>query len=158
MTMNLEAIIELRERKLTDRQREEDVTLERCEEARRAYLLSRQRVDEFTEEIRTLELDLLNELLDTRITIHDIDALNERLAEAEATAKRLADAVSFAEVELANAEQDVAKARVAKRSASARLKKINCFNDELNRERAILATAAEDAEIDDFVETMFARG
>lgn len=158
MTMDLAPIIQLRERKLSDRERDEKNALARCDSARRTYALAQQRIEAFADQIRTLELDLLRELLDTQITIHDIDALHERLKEAEQTAHRLANAANLAKIELAGAEKRATTARETKQNASAALNKINCFNDELAKEKAILAAAAEDAEIEDFVETMFARG
>lgn len=155
--MDLTQIIKIRQRKFDDCQREEREALGKHGLARRTLDLAHQRVLDYSKEISTLELDLLTELLNTEITVQDIDALNQKLKDAEDKARRLAGACELAQEQLTEAEAGVRAARLTKQKANSGLNKITAIDEELATERKQLALAAEEAEIDDFVETMFGR-
>lgn len=152
-------IIDIRNRKVRQNRKAEKAAMAECNSARERVQKAHQAIEEFAEEIRTLEVDLLNELLETRITVLDVDELNRKLADAERKAKRLKEIYDGALAALAQAEQELESRRRERAIAQSKLSKIEELNLVLVEENNEASRALEDAQIDEFVETMrFAGG
>jgi ATP phosphoribosyltransferase regulatory subunit HisZ len=150
-------IVRLRERRL-DRARGRHMETNRAfAAAGRRLTVAQNVVDDFLEETRTLELDLLTELLNTSVTTQDLMRIEETLKRTEQRAQKLADDVSEAKVVL-NETGKIAEAAAAdKDRIEARLNKSREMHDHMQRREQLVIQAAEDAELDEFSVCMTAR-
>jgi chromosome segregation ATPase len=151
-------IIEIRDRKLNDIRKREKRAFADCNLVRNKVKKARKEMEEFAERIRTLEVDLIKDLLETEITVFDIDELKLKLKSAENKAHRLVEDHAQAEQLLAQAEKKLEQIRGELRTAQSKLNKITELDSILADERKELSVAAEDAQIDEFVETMRSKG
>ncbi|WP_424978272.1 hypothetical protein [Leisingera sp. S232] len=151
------SLVAVRNRKL-DRFRaaEQQVKRERFQ-AVKAVEEARAAVEDYRKEIMTLELDLLNEVLNTRVTVTDLTAIEHTLKEAEEKAHALMDDVRQAEDALLEAEETQRQASLDKRAAQASLNKSTEILNILKEDHKAALVQAEDAEIDAFVEVRYGR-
>lgn len=147
-------IIEIRDKKLKDHRRKEKKAISECNQARDSVQAAKKAVDDFAAEIKNLEVELINDLLNTEISITDIGILNSKLEEAEKKAQRLVNEHQQAESELADAEKRLEQIRQERIKAQSKLNKISELDNVLAEERREGLIAAEDAQMDAFVETM----
>ena len=115
-------------------------------------------VEDYRKEIMTLELELLNELLNTRVLVTDLTAIEQILKEAEGKAYALMDDVRQAEDVLHAAEETQRLASLDKWAAQSSLNKSNEILNVLKEEHKLALVQAEEAEIDAFVEAHYGRG
>ena len=115
-------------------------------------------VEDYRKEIMTLELELLNELLNTRVVVTDLTAIEQILKEAEGKAYALMDDVRQAEDVLHAAEETQRLASLDKRAVQVSLNKSNEILNVLKAEHKLALAQAEEAEIDAFVEVHYGRG
>ncbi|OED49573.1 hypothetical protein AB838_05795 [Rhodobacteraceae bacterium (ex Bugula neritina AB1)] len=151
------SLVAVRNRKL-DRFRaaEQQAKRERFQ-AVKAVEEARAAVEDYRKEIMTLELDLLNEVLNTRVTVTDLTAIEHTLKEAEEKAHALMDDVRQAEDALLEAEETQRQASLDKRAAQASLNKSTEILNILKEDHKAALVQAEDAEIDAFVEVRYGR-
>ncbi len=151
------SLVSVRNRKL-DRFRSAEQAAKRVRVAAvKAVEDARAAVEEYRKEIMTLEIDLLNEVLNTRVAVTDLTAIEQTLKAAEEKAVALMEDVRRAEEELQEAEAAQRQASLDKRAAQASLNKSTEILNILKEEHKAALAHAEDAEIDAFVETRFGR-
>lgn len=119
----------------------------RVEEARR-------QMQDYAEEIRTLELDLLRELLNTELTGVDFTKFQSKLDQAEKKAKRLAEDHREASEGQTEAERELLERRRERAAAQSKANRIGELKTILDEERRAEAVRKEDAEGDEFIDMM----
>lgn len=150
-------IVALRDRKVQRVRKAETQALFAYEEAS-AFVEERQaEADAFLEKNRTLEFDLLQEILNSKITVRDVQAIEEKLRKAEEKARQYAARIAEAKEEQNNAAEAVQIARSDVRSARQQLRKSQEFQTQQDQEKRQRAIAAEEAALDEFSELMTAR-
>ncbi len=125
-----------------------------CAAARQHAVAASEAMDSYLEEIRTLEIDLLAELVGSELKLEDFSRLETRLKQAENRAHFLADEHASAMSALFSSEQEIEEARTARliaQSKSAKINEVVLLQFDAAR---VAAIATQDAEIDAFVETM----
>ena len=149
------SLVAVRNRKL-DRFRtaEHHAKRERIQ-AVKAVEAARAAVEEYRKEIMTLEIELLNEVLNTHVAATDLTAIEQTLKAAEDKAHELLVEVGQAEYVLKDAEDAQRQASLDKRVAQASLNKSKEILNVLKEEHKAALVQAEDAEIDAFVEVRY---
>lgn len=154
---DLSRILSLRQRRCATLRRAEDAARDRVTAARERVRSVRQSMDDYAAQIRTLEIDLLTNLMKTELRKTDFDAFRETLEAAELRARRLAERHKEATKALLEAERGIDKARRDRRDMEAKVNRIAQVNDVLAEDRAIAETRARDVEMDDVAEILSAR-
>ncbi len=155
---DLDRIMELRGRRRDTLKRAEQAAQDMCNVARDRVRRTRSAMDEYAEEVRTLELDLLRELMNTELRKTDFDEFREKLEAAEKKARDLAGRNDEAQKALSKAERAVDRARRDARRVEAKLNRMSQLQKLRREEAADAAIRAQDAESDDIADMLFGRG
>ena len=148
------AIIGIRQRKADALRRVETASNTACDAARMRLAETRDAKLAYLEEIRTLEIDLLTELVNSEITIGDLGKLEATLLAAEQKAKALAADHDLALAQLLEREAEVEAARLDRRVATSKLNRISEIDRGLRALQTQLDAARQETELEEFVETM----
>jgi hypothetical protein len=155
--VDFKRILDIRARKLEDQRREEKQMLIACAAYRQKVQDSRIAMENYMEEIKTLEIDLLNEFVNQKMAVPDLNKLQAELDKAEDKATRLSadytSALEYLKVAEKAMEEERRK-RFILQSKHNKISEIHRIKEEEAKNRSI---SAEEAAIDDFVETMFVR-
>ncbi|WP_299211339.1 hypothetical protein [uncultured Tateyamaria sp.] len=114
-------------------------------------------IEAFAQQVKTLELDLLNDLLKCEVTVADIKKMESQLLAAEKQAAKLREQLTLAQEKEDAHENAFQKARSAKVDAHSSLQKIEVSQEHLLSEVAKLESEAEDRELDEVVQGLFRR-
>lgn len=155
--IDLARVIAIRGDKVDKLRRVERTAGQACGAARDAVFKAREDMDLYAESIKTLEVDLLTELVDTEMTSLDFTAFEGKLKAAADKAIELSEAFEEANEKLRLAEIELEEARAETREASSKLNRISELNNLIEEEKNAEDARAEDAESDAFVETMTGR-
>ncbi|MEM9147435.1 MAG: hypothetical protein AAGC57_14685 [Pseudomonadota bacterium] len=156
--VDLGRIVEMRQRKLADHERAERQALAHLGDARAKLQDARAAMKAYAAEVATIERDMLSNLIGKDVSLDDIRMIEETLREVEERAKALSNAHESAKKRVAEAEQNAARRRLAREHIQAKLNKISEIDTVLTKERRAAARAAEDAEMDGFVDMIAGRG
>lgn len=154
---DLARILSLREKRCTALRRAEKVASSQALAARERVKSIQQSIDEYAAEVRTLEIDLLAELVRTELKKNDFDAFHEKLAAAEQHARRLAERLQEAKKSLSEAVHQFKKARQDRREMEAKTNRIAQVQNDIAQEAATAQTVANDAEMDEIAEVLSGR-
>ena len=150
-------VIKVRDRKAEKAQRAEGAAMAACDAARQRVDEAREAMEQFAEECKGLEIRLLNDLLKTKITVHDVAVVRDKLDKAQAHAKQLVEAVQQAKAEVEQHEQIVERMRQNRLVAEGKLRRITEFDKRLSEIEATRLVMEEDARMDEFAEIISAR-
>lgn len=151
-------IVALRRRRLDRMLKAESAEKAALSEATAALDEAQKEIDDFLEKTRTLEIDLLTELLNKRVSINDLLAVEEELKKVKAKAEELAEHRADCETRLREAKE---RARIATRNrvqSARKLDKSEHVQDHMLLLQRHASMAREEAAIDEFCELMAARG
>ncbi len=151
-------VITVRERKVGAAKGRESAAFQACQAARQRLASARQAMEDYSEEIKDLEIRLLSELMKTRITVHDVARLRDKLKDAELEAHRLVDRVKRAHAELNQHERHLEELRVETFRFQSKLNRITELDKKLVESQTKELVKKEDAKMDEFAETMKSRG
>jgi chromosome segregation ATPase len=154
---DLSRVLALRQRRCATLRRAEDAARAKVTAARDRVRSVRQSMDDYAAQIRTLEIDLLTELMRTELKKTDFDAFRETLEAAERRARRLADRLDEATKSLMQAERGIDQARRNRRDMETKTNRISQVHDVIVQDRALAEAQARDAEMDDIAEVLSAR-
>lgn len=156
--VELDPLITLRDRRVSKARRAEERARKQVKAAQAEHERVQAERDAFLKEIRTLESDLLSVLMNTRVTVHDLLAVKEKLDEAERRTENLEAAIEEAQdaVDDAIAAQDAAKRDTARHTC--RLEKSREMQRHLRDLERQSLQAAEDAQLDEVSQVLAARG
>ena len=151
-------LLQIRNRKLDVQRRAERRMADLCAYCRQEVEKARQAMEDYMEEIKTLEIDLLTELVNTELKPADFKKIEARLKEAEEKAASLSQAHTEATEQLSFAEEKMTQERRTTTLMQSKTNKVAEI-DRIERDAALTRQSnAEEAAIDEFVETMWARG
>lgn len=150
-------VVAVRNRKLGRARNAERQSMHACDAARETVENARQAMRDYSDEIRTLEVDLISRLVDTRITLQDVNNLNIELERAKKKATKLADEHKEANGRLDEAEKQVENLRRERVEKEVKLNKITELNERILEQEATSSINAQDAALDEFLDTMNAR-
>lgn len=150
-------IVELRQRRLDRARRIESEEHAALNQAKAARADAEREIADYLSSIRTLEADLLTELLHKAVSVKDLLAVEEALKKVQQKAEKLADHRSECETRVVEAEE---RTRIAARDRAERARKLN--KSELIQQRmeslqAQQDLAREESAIDEYCEQMTAR-
>ena len=128
------------------------------DEACDAVQLAQSELETFAESVKTLEVELLRDLLRTNITVSDVAILRDKLKKAEEKAREHVANVQRARDALMLQENAVEAQRHTMKVTSSKLRRITEIDKELARIESTKAILREDAKLDEFAEQMAARG
>lgn len=154
---DLSRILAVRQRRCDTLRRVERVAKDRILAARNRVASVRKSMDDYAEQIRTLEIDLLTDLMKTELNKTDFDRFREKLEAAELRARRLADRFKEASRALSDAERDIDKARRNRREMEAKVNRVGQVLDVLDEGLRLEQTQALDAEMDEIAGILAAR-
>lgn len=155
--VDLGRILVLRERRRDAMRRAETAARLRVEASRTNVQIVRETMEAFKAKIRTLEIELLTELMNTEMKVTDFDAFRDTLKAAENEAKRLSDDYQQAISELMQAERNLDKARRDRRDVESKVNRIGKVQEVLLDQRAMAEMVARDVEMDDIAEVLSGR-
>lgn len=155
--VDLGRILVLRERRRDAIRRAEVAAKVRVETSRIKVQTVRETMDAFAAKIRTLEIELLTELMNTEMKVTDFDAFRDTLKAAETEAKRLSDNHRLATMELLQAERSLDKVRRDRRVVESKVNRIGKVQEVLLDQRSWAEMMARDAEMDDIAEVLSGR-
>ncbi|QPC44321.1 hypothetical protein HW532_17425 [Kaustia mangrovi] len=150
-------IVALRQRRLDRMVKAESAEKAAVAQADQACEAAQKAIDDYLEETRTLEIDLLTALLNKRVSVNDLLAVEETLEKTKQKAQELADRREACRTRLAEARE---RARIVRRErvrSALKLNKSEHIESHLLDERRKAETRAEDAALDEFSEQMAAR-
>jgi hypothetical protein len=156
--VDLGRILVLRERRRDAMRRVESAAKQTVETTRAKVQIVRATMDAFAAKIRTLEIELLTELMNTEMKVTDFDTFRDTLKAAETEAKRLSEEHRLAMQELLQAERSLDKARRNRREVESKVNRIGKVQEVLLDQRAWEEMMARDAEMDDIAEVLAGRG
>jgi chromosome segregation ATPase len=151
---DLSRVLALRQRRCATLRRAEASAKDRVTVARERVRSVRQSMDDYAAQIRTLEIDLLTELMRTELKKADFDAFREKLDAAERRARRLAERLEEATKALLAAERQIDSARRARREMEAKANRIAEVRNVIAQEAAQEEAGALDAEMDEIAEAL----
>ncbi len=154
---DLSRVLEIRDRRLTKARRAESAAAARVGLARHSLSLAQHAVDAYAEEIRTLEIDLLNELVDSELTRVDFARLEIQLKQAAIRARKLAAGLEVAAAALSHCEAEAEAARQDRRVIQSKTARIGEMVSLQRDEARAAALLREDAELEAFAEVMAMR-
>lgn len=152
--VDLTPILNLRTSRLDDLRKQEQKAAAGHLAAAAKVDEARQKMQDYADEIRTLEVDLLRDLLNTELTGADFTAFQSRLDQAEKKAKRLAEDHREASEARDDAERELLERRRDRAEAQSRTNRIGELKKILDEERRTEAIRKEDAEGDEFIDMM----
>jgi predicted RNase H-like nuclease (RuvC/YqgF family) len=155
---NLARIIELRERRRDSMKRVEKTARGICDDARNQLHAARNAMERYAEEVRTLEIDLLRDLMNTELRKNDFDRFREKLDAAAKKAQQLAAQYHAAGFAVEKAERAVDRAHRDTRRIESKLNRISQVERVQREDADLLSVRALDAESDDIAEMMYGRG
>jgi len=150
---NFSPIIAVRDRKLNALKEEEREIQITCAVARNRTQEAFAAMNAYAEEIRTLEIDLLNELLETELRAIDIAGIEGQLKKAEQKAQELAASYQAAQRLLEATEKEASQTRAKRVQAQAKLNKVTELNRLMENERRLEMNRLQDAEQDEFMDS-----
>ncbi|WP_173932927.1 hypothetical protein [Chelativorans sp. Marseille-P2723] len=150
-------IVAIRQRRL-DRM----ITAEKLEEAalRQADAdceAAQQAIDDYLEQTRTLEIDLLTNLLNKSVSVNDLLAVEETLRKTKEKAQELANHRAECETRLLEAKERVRIAGRQRANSAVKLNKSEHIQTHLRQQRMHSEELREEAALDEFCEQMAAR-
>ena len=151
-------VISVRERRTDKAKAREAAAFAACEAARGKLMAARDEMEAFVESIKGLETRLLSELLESRITVHDVNRIRDKLREASEYARKLVANVKQAQAELNEREHNLESEREASREIQSKLRRITELDKQLTEIEAKQLVVKEDATMDEFADTMNRRG
>ncbi|MCY1740500.1 hypothetical protein [Ensifer sp. SL37] len=86
----LALVLQVRDRRLKRARREMSEAKAALARANSSAAEAKKAIDDFREQVRTLEIDLLTSLLNTSVTMHELAAVEETLRKTEKRARQLA--------------------------------------------------------------------
>jgi hypothetical protein len=155
--VDLGRILVLRERRRDAMRRAETAARQRVEASRANVQSVRETMEAFTAKIRTLEIELLTELMNTEMKVTDFDAFRDTLKAAEDEAKRLSENHRLATYDLMQAERSLDKTRRDRREVESKVNRIGKVQEVLLDQRSWAEMIARDAEMDDIAEVLSGR-
>lgn len=155
--IDLKRIVEMRERRVADRMRNERQAKSHMRAAEAMEQQAREAMRSYAEEVSNIEQEMLAEIVGKEVTLDDIRKIEETLREIEEKAQDLAQAYEQAKQATEKAEEAAVHMHRARVAAEAKFNKIREVDTVLQAEQRVLAQAAEDAELDSFAEIMAAR-
>ena len=155
---DLGRIVALRERRRDKLRKAEHAAIDACESARKRVTRARNAMDKYAEEVRTLEVDLLRDLMNTQLKKTDFDMFREKLEAAEQKAKSLALKFDKESQLLSRTERNVERARRETQRVAAKLNRISQLDEMFKQDAKEIAIRTEDAASDDIAEMLFGRG
>jgi len=155
---DLSRIVELRSRRRDTFRRTEKEKQDMCDVARKKAQRTRNAMDAFADEVRTLEIDLLRDLMNTELRKTDFDKFREALEAAEKKARDLASQNEEAAKALTRSERALDRARNDVQRVETKLNRMSQLQKMQLEEVADCAARAQDAEADDIAEMMYGLG
>lgn len=152
--VDLSPILDIRNSRLDDLRKQEKTATGTFAQAQAKVDEARQKMQDYADEIRTLEVDLLRELLNTELSGADFTAFQSKLDQAEKKAKDLAEQHRQAEEARSEAEKDLLERRRERTEAQSKATRIAELKKLLDEEKRAEAVRKEDAEGDEFVDSM----
>ncbi|MGL6209791.1 MAG: hypothetical protein ACRC14_08185 [Paracoccaceae bacterium] len=154
---DLSRILEIRNRKLGKARRAEADAMSAMQRGRHDLGIAQEAVDAFADEIRTLEIDLLRELVESELTKADFGRLESRLKQAEDLARKLAMGLEMAAATLSRRETEAQDARSERREMQSKTARVDELVKLQTDEARVAALREEDAEIEAIAEVISAR-
>ncbi len=154
---DLTKIIDIRERKIADAKKAEKQAVIQLNNAEASVLRAKQDMQDYSEEIKNKEKELLSGLMNKEITVNDIAKLETEMKKIEQHAIELSKAYNHTKKITDLIRKEVEKAQQIKQESETKLKKIQEVSKAFDAEKIAEATALEEAQIDEFVETMWGR-
>ncbi|MCP1846090.1 SMC interacting uncharacterized protein involved in chromosome segregation [Bradyrhizobium sp. USDA 4524] len=151
-------IVRIRSRRLDHARRNLARSRRLFAEAGRRFMEAQDAADTFLKKTRTLEIDLLTEILNKPVTTNDLRAIEERLRKTQDDAQNLANVVAAARHALTESGDALEMASTEKKATESRLNKSREMHDLLRQIVCAEEIAAEDAELDEFCELIASEG
>jgi chromosome segregation ATPase len=152
--VDLTPILNIRSSRLDDLRKQEQKSAVQHAAARAKVDEAQKQVQDYADEVRTLEVDLLRELLNTELTGADFTKFQSKLDQAEKKAKRLAEEHREAREEETEAERELLDRQRDRTVAQSKANRIGELKKILDEERRAEAIRKEDAEGDEFIDMM----
>lgn len=154
---DLERIIQLRNVRYDKLLRKQSLAEEALEAARETLLRARNEMDAFAEKMRTLEIELLTELLNTRLHKTDFDIFSEKLKKAEEETADLVRRHDQAALNFQKNERAMERVGREAQEVQSKINKLNQLRSVIAEEERGAELRAVDAQSDDIAATIFAR-
>lgn len=151
-------VIVVRERKMGAAKKSQIAAHAACEDARKRLAVAKDDVEDFSEWVQQLEVNLLSDLMKTRITVHDVAIIRDKLNKAQEKARQLIDQVEQEKLNLQMQEELLEAERQKAIRLQSKLKRITELDKKLTEIDSKNRMKAEDAKMDEFAEIMSARG
>lgn len=151
-------VISVRERRTATAKAREAAAFAACDAARGNLMAAHNEMEAFAESIKGLEARLLSELMETRITVHDVNRIRDKLRQANERARNLVANVRQAQAQLGMQEQSLEREREASREIQSKLRRITELDKQLTEIEAKKLVLEEDAKMDEFADTMNRKG
>jgi len=156
--LDFSRVVALRQRRLDRMLKAENAEKVALSGARDALSAAQKAIDDYLEETRTLEIDLLTELLHRGVSVNDLLAVEETLKKTKQKARELADRRAECEALLDAAKE---RARIAERNrlqSARKLDKSEHIQSHIQALRHQAELFREEAAIDEFCEQVAVRG
>lgn len=151
------------ERLLSLRKRRHEASVERVNSAKRRLKSSRknlgtatQTLENFKDELAQLEKRLLSEILRKKIKASHIERIHQELKDAAKHAETLINNVTEAEASVDRAFEGLQDSKTESKIAEQKRSKIHSLRQDELKQKEVMATRAEEAEMDDVAEIIFA--
>jgi len=155
--LDFSRIVALRQRRLDRSLKMESAEKAAVLDAQQSLAASQKAIDEYLEETRTLEIDLLTELLNRKVSVNDVLAVEKILQKTKEKARELAHRRANCQDRLAEAKE---RARIAGRnrfSSALKLNKSTHIQDHMRVLRRRSVDLRDEAVIEEFCEQLAAR-
>ena len=147
-------LLALRARRLTRLQGQEEAARRERHDAQAAEAELREEIQAFTRHVQQLEMDLIEQLLETEATRFDFDKLHAVLAQAEERAKKLRERLDAAVDAVSRADAALAGAAQARTQAQARQNRLGEMQAELGRARTLDARLKAERDEETVIDTL----
>jgi flagellar biosynthesis chaperone FliJ len=154
--VDLNRILDLRNLRHDKLQRKLSVAQEICAHARKELFHAQKEMDAFAQKMRTFEVDLLTDLLKTRLQKTDFDIFAGKLKKAEEEATKLVSRHDSATVDVQKTERTAERVRRETATVQSKINKLSRLQSILDEEGKDAELRAMDAQSDDIAEVMFA--
>lgn len=154
-------IVAIRSRRREKARSKRRAELRACDAAREHVADAQDAVRAYSKEVQTLEIDLLEKIVNKPITPLDVADIRFQLEAAMAHTERLVGALDTARTRLLDQENKVKAARAAEHQTQRAFNKINEMHSVLAQSEKTRASAAEEAAMDDINDALsgwFQRG
>jgi len=145
-------IVALRQRRFDRMLKIESMENAALSEAQLSLSAAQHAIDSYLEETRTLELDLLTRLLNKRVSVNDLLAVEEELKLVKEKARALAERRAECQARLLECKERARIARRNRASSALKLNKSSHIQGRLLELRMLAAEATEEAVADEFSE------